>query len=120
MPLYLLRVLLLLHLAVIPHHSRLQERQRLRMTVPELRLSQYLSLARKPEPYVHSDVLLPILLPIYAAILQHAFRHLPIPLTPMLPYLLYVLQVLLWDVTRHRSEERRVGKECRSRWSPYH
>ena len=22
-----------------------------------------------------------------------------------------------WDV---RSEERRVGKECRSRWSPYH
>src|SRR2546426_4633294 len=24
-----------------------------------------------------------------------------------------------WDVTT-RSEERRVGKECRSRWSPYH
>ena len=24
----------------------------------------------------------------------------------------------LYDVTR--SEERRVGKECRSRWSPYH
>ena len=23
-----------------------------------------------------------------------------------------------WHV--HRSEERRVGKECRSRWSPYH
>ena len=23
-----------------------------------------------------------------------------------------------WD--RIRSEERRVGKECRSRWSPYH
>ena len=22
--------------------------------------------------------------------------------------------------TRARSEERRVGKECRSRWSPYH
>ena len=22
--------------------------------------------------------------------------------------------------TRVRSEERRVGKECRSRWSPYH
>ena len=22
--------------------------------------------------------------------------------------------------TLHRSEERRVGKECRSRWSPYH
>ena len=22
--------------------------------------------------------------------------------------------------TPNRSEERRVGKECRSRWSPYH
>ena len=26
-----------------------------------------------------------------------------------------------YDLTRRiRSEERRVGKECRSRWSPYH
>ena len=27
-----------------------------------------------------------------------------------------------WEPSRpdHRSEERRVGKECRSRWSPYH
>ena len=24
------------------------------------------------------------------------------------------------DAHTHRSEERRVGKECRSRWSPYH
>ena len=24
------------------------------------------------------------------------------------------------DILRKRSEERRVGKECRSRWSPYH
>ena len=24
------------------------------------------------------------------------------------------------DFASHRSEERRVGKECRSRWSPYH
>ena len=23
-------------------------------------------------------------------------------------------------IIRRRSEERRVGKECRSRWSPYH
>ena len=26
----------------------------------------------------------------------------------------------LLAVARARSEERRVGKECRSRWSPYH
>ena len=25
-----------------------------------------------------------------------------------------------WDRYNPRSEERRVGKECRSRWSPYH
>ena len=31
----------------------------------------------------------------------------------------YVWQTLLTDAQK-RSEERRVGKECRSRWSPYH
>ena len=32
------------------------------------------------------------------------------------------IQVILLDFIKciHRSEERRVGKECRSRWSPYH
>ena len=25
-----------------------------------------------------------------------------------------------WGIVEDRSEERRVGKECRSRWSPYH
>ena len=27
---------------------------------------------------------------------------------------------VLADSENMRSEERRVGKECRSRWSPYH
>src|SRR2546421_6903565 len=26
----------------------------------------------------------------------------------------------LLEINERRSEERRVGKECRSRWSPYH
>src|SRR4051794_41697645 len=26
----------------------------------------------------------------------------------------------LYEILQRRSEERRVGKECRSRWSPYH
>ena len=35
------------------------------------------------------------------------------------------LSGLIWNgeietLTLTRSEERRVGKECRSRWSPYH
>ena len=28
--------------------------------------------------------------------------------------------VLVGSINCLRSEERRVGKECRSRWSPYH
>src|SRR5687767_15995938 len=31
-----------------------------------------------------------------------------------------VLEAQLRPPVGHRSEERRVGKECRSRWSPYH
>ena len=31
----------------------------------------------------------------------------------------YAVQVIQ-NFERKRSEERRVGKECRSRWSPYH
>src|SRR3712207_3563795 len=30
------------------------------------------------------------------------------------------LVALFWPEMTARSEERRVGKECRSRWSPYH
>ena len=30
------------------------------------------------------------------------------------------LHKTLYDFASYRSEERRVGKECRSRWSPYH
>ena len=34
--------------------------------------------------------------------------------------LLLLLALSLLIKTSMRSEERRVGKECRSRWSPYH
>src|SRR2546422_4414660 len=37
----------------------------------------------------------------------------------LLPFLATFLGI--WtNLLRVRSEERRVGKECRSRWSPYH
>ena len=29
-------------------------------------------------------------------------------------------KLMVHRCTNYRSEERRVGKECRSRWSPYH
>src|SRR3989454_7925329 len=45
------------------------------------------------------------------------------PLTSLV-WLTSIVSVLMtyfasWELI-HRSEERRVGKECRSRWSPYH
>ena len=35
-------------------------------------------------------------------------------------YTIARVQLGIVDQFRSRSEERRVGKECRSRWSPYH
>ena len=37
-----------------------------------------------------------------------------------LPELLKLASLNLYTNNVARSEERRVGKECRSRWSPYH
>ena len=37
-----------------------------------------------------------------------------------LPYYAGLLSAAQYHGAAHRSEERRVGKECRSRWSPYH
>ena len=33
---------------------------------------------------------------------------------------IYTSDIVHWERILVRSEERRVGKECRSRWSPYH
>src|SRR5215212_5558458 len=42
-----------------------------------------------------------------------------VPMNPLLK--VREVQFYLSDPgARYRSEERRVGKECRSRWSPYH
>ena len=49
--------------------------------------------------------------------------NIPLPSEAILPFAGYIVSkgemnfhVAAWA----RSEERRVGKECRSRWSPYH
>ena len=36
------------------------------------------------------------------------------------PRIKEVMEVIVRKLHEARSEERRVGKECRSRWSPYH
>jgi len=64
-------------------------------------------------------------------IMMHVFSHAPRQRGEVLPpaarrlNFVEVRRGLFDDVERHpaameRSEERRVGKECRSRWSPYH
>ena len=62
--------------------------------------------------------------------LSAAFPFIFQPLVPIrgfafwFPFLTLTLMLTLWAIFREahaeRSEERRVGKECRSRWSPYH
>ena len=45
------------------------------------------------------------------------------PLPSKLVYLAFkkkCMQIKEMKTNNQRSEERRVGKECRSRWSPYH
>ena len=45
---------------------------------------------------------------------------------PILPIIVFVIVnvnaygLIIGTILAWRSEERRVGKECRSRWSPYH
>src|SRR3712207_7647749 len=62
-------------------------------------------------------------LPIFKALIEvhlsalPAFLYLKVQLTVVvLSYYTFNLHIYLFA----RSEERRVGKECRSRWSPYH
>ena len=49
-------------------------------------------------------------------------KYLPLKLRPLVSILLLVLAIFLtWKIYDGvRSEERRVGKECRSRWWAYH
>ena len=39
---------------------------------------------------------------------------------PIIGLVIFTFIPLIMAVIMSRSEERRVGKECRSRWSPYH
>ena len=39
---------------------------------------------------------------------------------PSLELFIQLVTMFGVSVDEYRSEERRVGKECRSRWSPYH
>ena len=68
---------------------------------------------------IYSNTLLRVLSPI-----TYFFYVIFSPISTFIMWLsdniLHVFFNTQGDVTAERSEERRVGKECRSRWSPYH
>src|SRR2546426_10236152 len=79
--------------------------------------------AQSEIPAPHDPVeLLAILLPIICADDAPWTRIPPPPVPPLQPpcELLEIVLSLIRGPAKKRSEERRVGKECRSRWSPYH
>src|SRR3712207_2002145 len=47
------------------------------------------------------------------------YEFIEAPLAQRDQQLMEQTEVMLREALRQRSEERRVGKECRSRWSPY-
>ena len=51
---------------------------------------------------------------------RHSFTHIADRLGPDKTPTRYQEATLDVQANANRSEERRVGKECRSRWSPYH
>ena len=64
-----------------------------------------------------------MLVPDKVKVPEPIFTRLPTPLiTPEIVSLPVspVVNVIPLASSMLRSEERRVGKECRSRWSPYH
>src|SRR2546427_10001112 len=77
-----------------------------------------------------SDVVLGLALAGYAltrlgripSVAQLAAFALALAAAAVVVYAIWVVLMSLafWFVSVERSEERRVGKECRSRWSPYH
>ena len=73
-------------------------------------------LANDHSPYMRTALLLSPELNVSTYYVQHA------AVTCKFPKLISTYSFLdgLDSYNKYRSEERRVGKECRSRWSPYH
>ena len=74
--------------------------------IPQLHLLQIRHLLPQNRHIPQGHIRNPIILPIPR---QSRCRHFPIQRPKHRQ-----------AINQHRSEERRVGKECRSRWSPYH
>ena len=54
------------------------------------------------------------------SLMRKKFRFIISAIVSFIPVLIFGMMSGFAVATVRRSEERRVGKECRSRWSPYH
>ena len=63
---------------------------------------------------LNQKIIAGLLLAFFLITLLRIFR------TPLRLALKLLMNTALGFLALWRSEERRVGKECRSRWSPYH
>ena len=79
----------------------------------DLELAHFLAEGAEPSP-----ALPPVLLAVALCSWQLGRGHVCLDLRAVLEQPMPVLSIPVGP--QLRSEERRVGKECRSRWSPYH
>jgi len=86
-------------------------RQFMLKSTREKDLQLFIEMSKGPKPAGPNDVSLRVLVP--------AFMISEIKTAFQIGFVLF-LPFLVIDMVVSRSEERRVGKECRSRWSPYH
>ena len=61
-----------------------------------------------------------ILVTVLSQVLKHSGREEHAFLTSLAGLIIVLFWIVPYIYELFRSEERRVGKECRSRWSPYH
>ena len=86
----------------------------LKETKFQLKVWNYLKKIPKGKVKTYADVAKAIGKPLAVRAVANAIGKNPYP--PKIP----CHRVIRSDGSLGRSEERRVGKECRSRWSPYH
>src|SRR3712207_4724338 len=90
-----------------------------------LLLPQYLQVVHGSSPTVAGLQMLPLVLGIMTGAMSSGLtiartgKYKVFPLVGVV-FMVVALASLSFVVEADRSEERRVGKECRSRWSPYH
>src|SRR5574337_2177631 len=82
-------------------------------------LSTVIVTGTRSEARTVSSSLKPIDVVPFQVLLQTGTTDLPTALARLIPSLNFPRPAAA-DTADTRSEERRVGKECRSRWSPYH